>query len=79
MYCLQQQKMYCALMLPYLTTVHKSAQNWNRWPKRDTVCLLKEVKRQLDKFCSVVGLFFFLSNSIFSILCVTSCRTVAPM
>jgi len=26
--------------------------------KRDTVCLLKDVKRQLDKFCSVVGLLF---------------------
>jgi len=35
--------------------MHKSAPNWNRWPKRDNVC-------QLDKFCSVVGLFFVESN-----------------
>ena len=50
----------CIVLQCYLTwtTVPKSAQNWNRWPKRDTVCLIKDVKSQLDKFCSVVGLFF---------------------
>ena len=36
-----------------------------------TVCLLKDVKRQLDKFCSVVGLFFVKFNLQYCILCVT--------